>query len=70
MSILINGICGSRILVLPIQGVSHMILTNTIGQELQSRGHEVKWLFSIVCEEKNRIDCEIMAHYNNDFFHK
>ena len=31
----------SRILVIPMQGKSHMIYTNTIGQELKNKGHEV-----------------------------
>ena len=30
-----------RILVIPTQGRSHMISTNSIGQELKARGHEV-----------------------------
>ena len=62
VSILVNGICCSRILVLPIQGVSHMILTNTIGQELQSRGHEVKWLYPLVLKN-------VKLWYNRVFPH-
>ena len=31
----------SRILVIPVQGKSHMIATNAIGQELKKNGHEV-----------------------------
>ena len=31
----------SRILVIPMQGKSHMIATNAIGQELKKNGHEV-----------------------------
>ena len=32
----------SRILVIPMQGKSHMIATNAIGQELKKNGHEVR----------------------------
>ena len=32
----------SRILVIPLQGKLHMIYTNTIGQELKNKGHEVR----------------------------
>lgn len=36
-----NCINGSRILIIPFQGKSHMISTNALGQELKKNGHEV-----------------------------
>ena len=32
----------ARILIIPMQGKSHMIATNAIGQELKKNGHEVR----------------------------
>ena len=32
----------TRILIIPMQGKSHMIATNAIGQELKKNGHEVR----------------------------
>ena len=39
---IVNNVDSSRILIVPIQRASHMIQINAIGQELQSRGHEVR----------------------------
>ena len=38
----INSAQSSRILVIPMQGKSHMIATNAIGQEFKKTGHEVR----------------------------
>ena len=42
LSAILTVVSCDRILVIPTQGRSHMISTNSIGQELKLRGHEVR----------------------------
>ena len=42
MCYLCSVIYSSRILILPLQGKSHMISTNAIGHELKKNGHDVR----------------------------
>ena len=45
----------ARILIIPMQGKSHMIATNAIGQELKKNGHEVR-----IFRFKNKVSKSIL----------